>query len=271
MVVDILELRGAVRGSGVVGRPVCVHSSLRSFGWVEGGADAVVDALVAEGCTVMVPSRSSACDAPSLEGRVVQRNAYDRAAVIASQGSSPVRFSASSSEINPTMGRIPAAVLARPGRWRGNHPRGSFTAIGPLARALVAGQAPLNVYAPLRTLAELGGDVVLMGVNLTRMTLLHAAEQDAGRNLFRRWAYGENGEIIECEDGGCSAGFEALARALRHLERTVSCGESTWRIYPARAALAAATAAILVQPSITRCKDPECGRCEASIAGGPIL
>ena len=54
------------------------------------------------------------------------------------------------------MGAIPAAVLAMPGRVRGNHPLCSFAAIGPLADELVAAQQPLHVFAPLRALAEAG-------------------------------------------------------------------------------------------------------------------
>jgi aminoglycoside N3'-acetyltransferase len=36
----------AVWRAGLGGRPVSVHSSLRSFGWVEGGAEAVVSGLL---------------------------------------------------------------------------------------------------------------------------------------------------------------------------------------------------------------------------------
>ena len=52
--VTLDDIRTAARESGLSGRPVCVHASLRSFGWVEGGAQAVVDGLLAEGCTVLV-------------------------------------------------------------------------------------------------------------------------------------------------------------------------------------------------------------------------
>src|SRR5690348_2936441 len=58
MSVSQSDIQAAVRELGLAGRPLCVHSSLRSFGWVEGGADAVIDGLLAEGCTVMVPTMS---------------------------------------------------------------------------------------------------------------------------------------------------------------------------------------------------------------------
>ena len=34
------DIRKAIRNLGLAGRLLCVHSSLRSFGWVEGGRSA---------------------------------------------------------------------------------------------------------------------------------------------------------------------------------------------------------------------------------------
>ena len=39
------ELDAAIGELGLPGRVVCVHSSLRSFGTVDGGADTVIDAV----------------------------------------------------------------------------------------------------------------------------------------------------------------------------------------------------------------------------------
>ena len=93
------------------------------------------------------------------------------------------------------MGAIPAEVVRRPGRARGGHPLCSVAAIGPDAARIVAGQVSDDVYAPLRGLAESDGSLVLLGVGLTSATLLHLAEEGAGRTLFRRWARGADGEI----------------------------------------------------------------------------
>jgi len=49
-------IRAAVRELGLAGLPLEVHAALSSFGRVEGGAATVVDALLAEGCTVVVPT-----------------------------------------------------------------------------------------------------------------------------------------------------------------------------------------------------------------------
>jgi aminoglycoside 3-N-acetyltransferase len=94
------------------------------------------------------------------------------------------------------MGAIPAAVVTREGRARGVHPLNSFSALGPRADELIRDQTAIDVYAPFEHLREMGGSVVMMGVGLDSMTLLHYAEQLAGRALFIRWAVGPAGEVI---------------------------------------------------------------------------
>jgi len=54
------DLRHALRELDLAGQAVFVHSSLRSFGYVSGGAEAVVRAFLDEDCTMLVPTFSSA-------------------------------------------------------------------------------------------------------------------------------------------------------------------------------------------------------------------
>ena len=68
-------IQQAVTDLGLADQPLCVHSSLRSFGHVEGNADAVIDGLLAAGCTVLVPTfsflfsvRPSPTSAPARNG-----------------------------------------------------------------------------------------------------------------------------------------------------------------------------------------------------------
>src|SRR5262245_37114770 len=53
-----VDLQKAIRTLDLSGQVVCVHSSLRSFGQVSGGARAVVQAFLDEGCTLLVPTFS---------------------------------------------------------------------------------------------------------------------------------------------------------------------------------------------------------------------
>jgi aminoglycoside 3-N-acetyltransferase len=173
-------------------------------------------------------------------------------------------------EIDEDMGAIPAAVLAMPGRIRGDHPLCSFTAAGPLADELVSGQKPLDVFAPLSALAEADGSVILMGVGLGSMTLIHLAERMAGRNLFRRWANGSDGQPMMVEVGGCG-GFDNFKPIFSRLMKETKVGQSTWLVFPAKGALEAATRAIQEDPRVTHCDNPRCGRCNDAVMGGPIL
>lgn len=225
----------AVRALRLSGHSLCVHASLRSFGQVEGGARTVVDALVAEGCTVLAPTFSTAAyelwpDPPD----VIKCNGVGPDAPRGRPALSRRRYSTAAEEIDPEMGAVAAAVLAHQWRVRGDHPLNSFTAVGPAAQELVAGQRPRQVYAPLEALAATGGTVVLMGVGLERMTLLHLAERRAGRAPFIRWAKGPHGQVVRVEAGGCSEGFPGLAYALASVTTHGRVGASRWLVFPVR-------------------------------------
>jgi aminoglycoside N3'-acetyltransferase len=271
MSVEIGEIRAAVVELGLGGMPLCVHSSLRSFGWVDGGADTVIDGLLAEGCTVMVPAFTQHYVLPPDEVAMrPARNAWEYEEEHDAPGVGRV-YSPDTTEIEGDLGTLPRTVVRREGRVRGGNPLNSFAAVGPLAHELIDGQAAMDVYAPLRALAGLGGSVVMMGVGLTSMTLIHLAEQEAGRALFVRWANGADGDVVMVEVGSCSDGFRRLEPALQPIERRVNVGESVWRVFPAGEAVQRAAAAIRAEPGITRCANESCTRCRDGVAGGPIL
>lgn len=271
MSIDRDSVHTAIVDLGLADRPVCLHSSLRSFGHLEGGADAVVDAFASAGCTLLVPTFSwDTYRLPPPPGMRPERNGIDYET--APGGSVPQSvYTPEANTVDRDMGAVPATVLGRPGRVRGDHPLSSFAAIGPMARSLIAIQKPLDVFAPLASLARRGGAVVLAGVGLNRLTLLHLAEKRAGRTLFRRWADGPDGDPQVVEAGGCSEGFEGLDQHLRHLERRTTVGQSLWRVLDARSALNVATHAIRRDPRVTHCGDDTCRRCADAIAGGPLL
>ncbi len=265
------DIQNAVRQLGVSARSLCVHSSLRSFGRVEGGANAVIDGLLAESCTVLVPAFSSYFAIAPPEGMRPVRNGWDYSVKWALPTSTRLRYTTESELIDDDMGAVPTAIVSSTQRARGNHPLNSFAAVGPSANDLIRGQSALDVYAPLRELAQRDGYVVLMGVGLDRMTALHLAEQNARRTLFRRWADDVAGRPMMVAIGSCSNGFPNLENVLAPLEQQIVVGESLWRVFPARGVLSVAEQAMRNNPGITRCDDPLCIRCIDSIAGGPIL
>ena len=268
--VTVEDIRRAARANGLSGRALGVHSSLRSFGWVTGGAQAVIDALLLEGCTVVVPTFTDFVT-PAPNRRRPSRNGFDyEASAEWIAGNQDCVYSSDSNEISASMGTIPKTVLHTSGRHRGDHPLCSFAGVGPRSSRLIEGQTPCDVFAPLEAIASEGGFYVLMGVGLNRMTAIHLAERIAGRNLFLRWANGPAGAVIETQVGGCSQGFESLAPAVAPLEVKASVGRSQWRIYPARPLLEAAESAIRSEPASTHCGKMDCLRCNDAVQGGPI-
>lgn len=253
-------------------RPLMVHASLRSFAApIAGGADTLLDVLLARGRTVMVPAFTEpqfGLAAPATLRPA--RNGIDYTALPAAPRPENAAYAADCGLINPGLGVLPAALISRPGAVRGEHPLNSFAALGPLADELIAAQSPADVYGPIRELAARDGLILLIGVRLNRMTALHLAEQQSGRRLFLRWARGADGQLSMFEVGSCSEGFPRLEPALHPYARTAVVGGSRWRAYPARQTLAAATIAITEDQGITRCADKNCLLCRDSIAGGPI-
>lgn len=260
------QLLEAIRAAGLKNGIVCLHSSLKSFGVLEGGPDALLRAFLDCGCTLLAPTFTYACEVPP--ERVIDQNGCDD-----DYDFDPaVPYDQDSAMIARDMGAIPARLLGIEGRVRGNHPLNSFAALGPLADELIAAQGPLNVYGPYKAAYQHpAAFVVLAGVDLTSATPVHFAEERAGRHLFRRWARHLKYGIQEIEVGSCSEGFNNLAESLAGIETRVQAGQSDWRVYPLRDFVDTLTAVISDNPSITRCADPSCIRCRDSVHGGPIL
>lgn len=147
------------------GACVLVHSSLSSFGHVEGGADAVIDALletVGPAGTVL---------APTLTG---------------SEALSPAHPPVFDPQTSPCWtGRIPETFRQRPEAVRSLHPTHSTAAVGPDAAALTADHinslTPCDDLSPYGKLAQLdNGYILLLGVDHQSNTTIHHIEEQAG-------------------------------------------------------------------------------------------
>jgi aminoglycoside 3-N-acetyltransferase len=267
------DIRETIKKTGLVNKTVCVHSSLKSFGEVRGGSEAVVDAFLESGCTLVVPTFSFLYSiAPPADNLIAQNGIdyYKKTHWMAA--GDKIVFSAKSNELDiAEMGAIPERVLQIKSRVRGDHPLCSFSAVGPFANEIIKTQAPMDVYAPLREAALFEGRVALIGVGLNRMTALHLAEQMAGRRMFVRWANGADKKPAMVETGGCSEGFCNLDPYVNHLDKKAQCGESPWRVFPMDKLLKQAARVIQLKPGTTHCGDPECLRCSDMAKGGPVL
>jgi aminoglycoside 3-N-acetyltransferase len=268
MVVRVEDITDALTTLGLAGRVLEMHVSLRSFGRLDNGASTIVEGALAAGCTVvaatMTGDRFAAAappdDRPARNGLEYNDDDVKSADDV---------YDPSCTEVAAGLGSFSAHVAARPDRVRSVR-TGTFAAVGPMARALMDSETSQDVYGPLRAMVEANGVVVLMGVGLTRMTLLHLAEVESGRAPFIRWMRAPQARIARVRGGECSEGFESLAEVLAPVERRTMVGESAWRIFPAAEAIDVAARAIRNDPGITHCANPGCIECADAIAGGPI-
>ena len=269
------QLAEAISDLSLDDLPVAVHVSLRSFPRVEGGPATVVGAFLDRGCTLLVPTMANSLfTIPAPPDDRPLRNAIDYEAKDASAAKAPWPglsdiYDPSRTETDPDLGATPAYVASHPARVRS--PRyGSLTAIGPLAGELMSAETDDDMFGPYRALVALGGRVLLMGVDLDRLTILHLAEVEAGRRPFIYWMRGPDGKPMRSRGGACSDGFVNLGTVLAPLETTTRVGHSTWRLFPAQELVTTAAEAIRSNPSITRCDDSACIECPDAVAGGPV-
>jgi len=168
---DAARIRTALRDVGVErGMTLCVHSSLGRLGHVEGGADAVVDALLeevgAEGCVVM----------PTFP---IVRSMQE---LIDSGKTFDVRQTPS------RMGVVTEVFRKRPDVRRSHHPTNSMAACGRGAEALLQGhelsRTPYGFATPYGRLAASSDAFVLMLETHVHSLLHHVQERAEFPTLF---------------------------------------------------------------------------------------
>ena len=268
------DLTAAITVLGLANRPVCIHSSMKSFGGeVVGGAQMILDCFLEQGCTIIVFSSTGGKYKiqPPMDMRPEQ-NGVDYEWLDAQEYDASSIYHPECNDISKAeMGLIPYTLLHMPARRRGRNPLHPFSAVGPLADELVGGQTAQNVWAPMQKLCELGGAVLLMGVSLNRATILHYAEQAAGREPFIRWANDSDGIPGICRMGGCSRGFDHFAEVVKPIEQNCLVGKSLWRCFPAKELVQSCADAMKKDPLISHCGNSDCIRCDDAVQGGPLL
>lgn len=158
------------------GQTVMVHTSLSSLGFVCGGAQTVIEALlecVGDDGTIMMPAQSWKnldpetgvhWEVPEEWWPVIRENwpAYNK-------------------EITPTntVGAVAEMFRKWPGTLRSDHPARSVAAWGKHAEYLTRDHDLSNIFgdgSPIGKLYELDGDVLLIGVGYDKNTSLHLAD-----------------------------------------------------------------------------------------------
>lgn len=213
---------GIVRGDNIL-----LHSSLKSFGRVDGGADTVLDGILdalGDAGTLLVPTLTGG---PEL---------------------SPANPPHIDLRVKPCWtGAIPEALRQRSNAIRSTHPTHSCAALGGRAEELTRGHyispTPCGVTSPYFRLAMAGGYIAMAGCTLDACTTCHTVEELANvdYHLQADVAYGNCIDIrgnpvdtpcrLHSYDGP-SRNFPVLEPLLleRGLMRIGKVGESTVRL-----------------------------------------
>ncbi len=181
------ELANALRALGVPeGCVLLAHTSMRSIGWVVGGPETVVRALmdaVGPGGTVAAVASWSDIPLRMDEWPPDWQSAY----LDEMPG-----FDPDHSEANPRYGRVPERIRSWPGSRKSAHPDQRVVAIGRQARWLTAPHAlddSFGACTPFARLVDCGGQVLMLGAPLRSLTLLHHAEAVVELPRKRRRTY----------------------------------------------------------------------------------
>lgn len=227
------------------GDVVVAHASLSSFGRVEGGADAVVSALLdvlGSAGTLVVPTFTR------------ERAGFD------------------ASNTPSACGAVTEAARTRPGAKRSLHPTHSVAAIGPLAESIVEGaeQAhPFGRGSALFRVLQARGKILQLGTTHTSNSIIHVAEELAGVGYLDRSVQvairTASGKTVRkwIRRPGCSLGFGAIEESMqaKGAISEVQIGRCRARLMAARAVVDAAVEALKSDPEALLCDRPECGLC----------
>jgi len=234
-----------------LGATLVVHSSLRSLGPVEGGAEAVVAALT---------------DVIGATGLIVFPTFTYWS-----------RFFDPDTTPSQT-GRITEVARKWPGAIRSWHPTHSVAAIGLDAEVLCAmhhAVGPLSLDSPLDRLVGRGGYVLLLGVGHNANSTIHIGEAHA-RAPYLDIPFSLESPIeatvatpsgpmdVEIKAGaGCSKAFGAVENVLRAhgSVRDGIVGRALVQLVPSQAVIAATIEILHADPARLLCTDPHCYRC----------
>jgi aminoglycoside 3-N-acetyltransferase len=175
--VSVTALRDGLARLGICpGDTVLMHSSLKSLGRMDGGADGVIDGLLAAvgpAGHAIVPTHTYCYvrSDPAKEAELA-------AAAAASHDSA---FAYDPAATPSKVGLITEVFRKRPGAVRSSHPTHSLAAIGPRADDLMSGHTPtggtFNIAGPHGRYVRWGAKILFLGIDLSSNTTYHAVEE----------------------------------------------------------------------------------------------
>lgn len=158
--------------------PVLVHSSLSAFGYIEGGAETLLTALIATckkyNITLVMPAHSDGTDTEESE-------VYDTALSSCKK-----------------MGIVSETFRTMKGVSRSAHPHLSFCAKGALSQKIIRKhkcETGLGQESPLEKLYQMNSLVLMLGTGYDTCTALHLAEYAQAKTIERN---GGSADRVTC-------------------------------------------------------------------------
>ena len=253
----LTTLRGCFLELRLLDHPVIVHASVKAFGYIQGGADTIVRALIETTAGVLAPTFT-------YKTMVTPEVGPSRNGII--YGSEPERNVKAEPfqpgmPADPLMGILPEAIRLHPAARRTAHPILSFAGIN--VEAALESQTIYNPLAPVGILAEQDGWVLLLGTDHTVNTSIHYGERLAGRRQFVRWALGKD-RVLECPGfPGDSSGFDAIAADIEPDTRQAQLGTGMIQAVPLKRVLETVRLRLKRNPLDLLCGRADCERCRA--------
>ncbi|MGB8982428.1 MAG: AAC(3) family N-acetyltransferase [Anaerolineales bacterium] len=259
---DYNKLKASFEALELADKPVIAHASLRPFGYIEGGAETVLRAMLDSFASLIMPTHTYKTEIIPEMGPPNNGLTYGsgRARNQMAEPFDPAM------RADPLMGILPETLRNHPSATRTAHPILSFAGIN--ADLTLFTQTLYEPLAPIGALAEQDGWVVLINIDHTVNTSIHYAEKMAGRKQFVRWALVAD-RVVECPGfPGDSTGFQAIEPYIAPDTRRVNIGEAFVQAVPLQRLFHVVQELIKKNPLALLCERMDCERCKAVKATG---
>jgi aminoglycoside 3-N-acetyltransferase len=254
---EYAEILSAFQALGLQEKPVIAHASLKPFGFIEGGAEAILDAMLTSFASLIMPTFTYKTEVIPDVGPPNNGITYGSGHDL-NQLAEPF---VPEMRADPMMGILPETLRNHPSATRTAHPILSFAGIN--ADLTLFTQTLYEPLAPIGALAEQDGWVVLINVDHTVNTSIHYAEKLAGRKQFIRWGLVGN-RVVECPGyPGDSMGFQAIEDYLTFDTRRVQVGEGSVQAIPLQRLFSVVQELLKKEPLALLCERQDCERCNA--------
>ncbi|HXF85066.1 MAG TPA: AAC(3) family N-acetyltransferase [Anaerolineales bacterium] len=252
------DLKSAFQELDLADKPIIAHASLKPFGYIQGGAEVVLRAMLASFAGVMMPSftyKTMVTPEVGPPNNGIRYGAHRDLNKMAEPFTSDM-------PVDPMMGVLAETLRCHAAAQRTSHPILSFAGIK--VEEFLNAQTLYDPLAPIGALAERDGWVVLINVDHTVNTSIHYGEKLAGRKQFVRWALMDN-RVVECPGfPGDSYGFNAIQEYIEpHTLRVEMEGGAFIQAAPLKIVLSIVQDMIKKDPLALLCQREDCERCNA--------